>query len=163
MVRRAGPWVKRSTPVLRPTYSSRRTLGRTPSPRVPFTRTLAREYSVECALSMPQGEERRRHPRIRLEGRAVGRATVLAEFRVVFLWDNGGTLELPLPLALGSLCDLTLSLGPGSVDLKARVVQVEAVTEGEPGYRVNVDFLTMDPDDQALLQAFLDREGRSSP
>jgi hypothetical protein len=112
---------------------------------------------------MPQGEERRRHPRIRLEGRAVGRATVLAEFRVVGLWENGGTLELPLPLALGSLCDLTLSLGPGSVDLKARVVQVEAVTEGEPGYRVNVDFLTMHPDDQALLQAFLDREGRSSP
>ena len=112
---------------------------------------------------MPQGEERRRHPRIRLEGRAIGRATVLAEFRVVGLWENGGTLELPLPLALGSLCDLTLSLGPGSVDLKARVVQVEAVTEGPPGYRVNVDFLTMDPADQALLQAFLDREGRSSP
>jgi hypothetical protein len=37
------------------------------------------------------------------------------------------------------------------------------VTEGEPGYRVNVDFLTMDPDDQVLLQAFLDREGRRSP
>jgi len=112
---------------------------------------------------MPQGEERRRHPRIRLEGRAVGRATVLAEFRVVGLWESGGTLELPLPLALGSLCDLTLSLGPGSVDLKARVVQVESVGERDDGYRVNVDFVTMDAEDQELLYAFLDREGGSSP
>jgi hypothetical protein len=105
-----------------------------------------------------RGEERRRHPRIRLEGRAVGRATVLAEFKLVGLWENGGTLELPLPLALGSLCDLTLSLGPSSVDLKGRVVRVESA-EGGSGYRVNVDFLTMDPDDQSRLQAFLDREG----
>jgi hypothetical protein len=112
---------------------------------------------------MPQGEERRRHPRIRLEGRAVGRATVLAEFRVVGLWESGGTLELPLPLALGSLCDLTLSLGPGSVDLKARVVQVEAVGQRDEGYRVNVDFIAMDAADQTLLYAFLDREGGSSP
>jgi hypothetical protein len=112
---------------------------------------------------MTQGEERRRHPRIRLEGRAVGRATVLAEFKVVGLEENGATLELPLPLALGSLCDLTLSLGPGSVDLKARVVEVEQAGEGEGGYRVNVDFLAMDPEDQTLLQAFLDREGGSSP
>ena len=112
---------------------------------------------------MPEREERRRHPRIRIEGRAVGRATVLAEFRVVGLWESGGTLELPLPLALGSLCDLTLSLGSGSVDLKARVVEVESVTDGQAGYRVNVDFLTMDPDDQALLRAFLGREGQGPP
>jgi hypothetical protein len=110
-----------------------------------------------------RGEERRRHPRIRLEGRAIGRATVLAEFKVVGLWENGGTLELPLPLALGSLCDLTLSLGPGSVDLKGRVVQVESAGESGACYRVNVDFLTMDPDDQSRLQAFLDREGGSPP
>jgi len=88
---------------------------------------------------------------------------VLAEFRVVGLWESGGTLELPLPLALGSLCDLTLSLGPGSVDLKARVVQVESVGERDEGYRVNVDFITMDAEDQELLYAFLDREGGSSP
>jgi len=112
---------------------------------------------------MAQGEERRRHPRIRLEGRAVGRATVLAEFKVVGLWENGGTLELPLPLALGSLCDLTLSLGPASVDLKGRVVQVEPSGERDGPFRVDVDFLTMDPDDQAVLQAFLDREGSRSP
>jgi len=112
---------------------------------------------------MAQGEERRRYPRIRLEGRAVGRATVLAEFRVVGLWDSGGTLELPLPLALGSLCDLTLSLGPGSVDLKARVVQVESVGERDARYRVNVDFVTIDADDRLLLEAFLEREGRGAP
>jgi hypothetical protein len=111
---------------------------------------------------MTEGEDRRRHPRIHLDGRAVGRATVLAEFRVVGLWENGGTLELPLPLALGSLCDLTLLLGPGSVDLKARVVQVEAVSGQEPGYRVNVDFLTIRSDDRARLEAFLDQEGGSS-
>ncbi len=88
---------------------------------------------------------------------------MLAEFKVVGLWESGGTLELPLPLALGSLCDLTLSLGPGSVDLKARVVQVESVGERDEGYRVNVDFVTMDAADQELLDAFLDREGGSSP
>jgi hypothetical protein len=111
---------------------------------------------------MPPRDERRRHPRIRLDGRAIGRATVLAEFKVVGLWESGGTLELPLPLALGSTCDLTLTLGPGSVDLKARVVQVEPA-ESEPGFRVDVDFLTMDSDDEALLHAFLDREGRRAP
>jgi hypothetical protein len=112
---------------------------------------------------MPPRDERRRHPRIRLEGRAIGRATVLAEFRVVGLSETGGTLALPLPLALGSLCDLTLSLGPGAVDLKARVVRVESSEEGEPGYRVDVDFLAMDAADRARLEAFLDRESRSSP
>jgi hypothetical protein len=112
---------------------------------------------------MPPAEERRRHPRIRLEGRAIGRATVLAEFKVVALWENGSTLELPMPLALGSLCDLTLSLGAGTVDLKGRVVRVEAAAEAGQAYRVDVDFLSMDAGDRAMLQAFLDREGRSSP
>ena len=94
----------------------------------------------------------------------MGRATVLAEFKLVGLWENGGTLELPLPLALGSLCDLTLRLGAGSVDLKSRVVEVGAVGEaGTPAYRVDVDFLAMHPDDQARLQAFLAHESQGSP
>jgi hypothetical protein len=114
------------------------------------------------ALPM-SSEERRRHPRIRLDGRAVGRATVLAEFKLVGLWESGGTLELPLPLALGSTCDLTLSLGPASVDLKGRVVEVESVGAGRDGYRVNVDFLAMNADDLARLQAFLARESQGSP
>jgi hypothetical protein len=111
---------------------------------------------------MSPREERRRHPRIRLEGRAIGRATVLAEFKVVGLSETGGTLALPLPLALGSLCDLTLSLGSGALDLKARVVKVESSEAGDPGYHVDVDFLAMDADDRAMLEAFLDRESRST-
>ena len=101
-------------------------------------------------------EERRRYPRIRLDGRAAGRATILAEFMVVALSESGATLEMALPLALGSTCDLSLDLDHGSVDLKGRVADVNPAAPGR--YHIGVDFVSVDELDRGLLLSFLDRE-----
>ena len=103
--------------------------------------------------------ERRRHDRIPLAGRVVGQATVLAEFRVVTLSETGASLEMEMPLALGSRCDLSLNLSHLAVDLRGRVVSVRP--EGEPGrYVVGVDFDDVEEMDRALLESYLERERR---
>ena len=105
-------------------------------------------------------EERRRHPRVRLDGRAGGRATVFADFRVVALSEGGAELEMAMPLAMGSQCEITLNLSQGSVDVKGRVVHVRVPEQPERPYHVGVDFVSVDDLDQALLQSFLERERR---
>jgi len=107
-----------------------------------------------------ESDERRRHARVRLDGRAAGRATIFADFKVVALSESGAFVEMSLPLALGSTCDLSLQLAHGQVDVRGQVVHVEPATEG---YRIGVEFLTVDDMDQALLDSFLDRERRKSP
>lgn len=104
-------------------------------------------------------DDRRRHPRVRLEGRAVGRATILAEFTVIVLSEKRATLEMDLPLAMGSTCDLVLTLDHGEVDLKGRVVQVQASQEDPARFHVGVDFTSVDELDRGLLLSFLDRRG----
>lgn len=105
--------------------------------------------------------ERRRHPRLRIDGRMVGRATVLADFRIVALSETGASLEMDLPMAMGSLCDLTLNLPTVAVDLRGRVVHLEAKGPNEQGpWLVGVDFESMAEMDQGLLESFLDRERR---
>jgi hypothetical protein len=107
---------------------------------------------------MPTDDERRRHPRVRLDGRATGRATVFADFRVVAISETGASLEMGTPLALDSNCDITLNLSHVAIDLKGRVVHVEAPPEGKSAYQIGVDFLEVDELDQALLESFLERE-----
>src|SRR5262245_44419421 len=100
-------------------------------------------------------DERRRHPRLRLDGRAAGRATIFAPFHVVSLSESGALVEMDLPLAQGSTCDLTLNLEPGPVDVKGVVASVE---RAGPGYRIGVDFVSVDQDDQSILKSYLARE-----
>lgn len=91
----------------------------------------------------------------------VGRATVLAEFRIVALSETGASLEMDVPMAMGSHCDLTLNLPHVSVDLRGRVVNVQAQgPTDQPPWIVGVDFESVSDLDQALLQSFLDRERR---
>jgi PilZ domain len=124
-----------------------------------LTGDAARSYNRDSTAM--DVSERRRHSRINLDGSMVGRATVLADFRIVALSETGASLEMELPMAMGSLCDLSLSLPHGSVDLKGRVVHVGEPGEDETGrFVVGVDFESVPDFDQALLQSFLDRERR---
>ena len=107
---------------------------------------------------MTSDDERRRHPRVRLDGRATGRATVFAEFKVVAISESGASLEMDAPLALDSSCDITLNLSHVAIDLKGRVVHVLAPPPGGAGYEIGVDFVEVDELDRALLLSFLDRE-----
>lgn len=103
-------------------------------------------------------DERRRHPRVRLDGRATGRATVFAEFKVLAISESGASLEMAAPLALASSCDITLNLSHVAVDLKGRVVHVDPPAADGRGYEVGIDFVEVDELDQALLDSFLERE-----
>ena len=108
---------------------------------------------------MPATDERRRHPRVRLDGRTGGRATVFADFKVVALSEDGACLEMATPLAIDSQCDITLNLAHVTVDLRGRVVTIEQPPEAPPGaYHVGVSFVKVDALDRALLESFLDRE-----
>ncbi len=109
---------------------------------------------------MDPGGERRRYPRVRLDGRMVGRATVLADFRIVALSETGASLEMGMPMALGSECHLSLGLSHAAVELKGLVVHVQPA-EGER-YLVGVDFQEVEAVDQGLLLSFLERERRRS-
>ncbi len=109
---------------------------------------------------MTEASDRRRHDRIRLDGRMAGRATVLADFRVVALSETGASLEMDIPLAEGSRCDLTLNLSHVSVDLRGRVVNIRPSNGPSGPYLVGVDFEGMEDLDRALLLSFLDRERR---
>jgi hypothetical protein len=107
---------------------------------------------------MMTDDERRRHPRVRLDGRTTGRATVFAEFKVIAISESGASLEMEAPLALLSSCDITLNLSHVAVDLKGRVVHVDPPAVEGGGYQVGIDFVEVDELDQALLDSFLDRE-----
>jgi hypothetical protein len=107
--------------------------------------------------------ERRRHSRIRLDGRLVGRATVMADFRVVALSETGAALEMAMPMSLGSRCDLTLDMTDLAVELKGRVVNVKPPEAGEGPYVVGVDFEDMSAIEAGLLGSFLERERRRGP
>ena len=114
-------------------------------------------------MALPMdGEDRRRHPRVRLDGRTGGRATVFADFQVVALSESGAELAMAVPLALGSQCDITLNLAHGSVDVKGRVVDIQSPREPERAFHVGIDFVSVDDLDRALLQSFLERERRKA-
>ena len=103
-------------------------------------------------------DDRRRHPRVRLDGRTGGRATVFADFKVVALSEDGACLEMSTPLAVDSQCDITLNLAHVTVDLRGRVVDVEQPSAAKPVYHVGISFVKVDALDRALLESFLDRE-----
>lgn len=107
---------------------------------------------------MQTQDDRRRHQRVRLDGRTGGRATVFADFRVVALSETGASLETETPLALESHCDITLNLAHVAVDIKGRVVHVDPPQGDLRAFQVGVDFVEVSDFDQALLQSFLDRE-----
>ncbi|MCU0240875.1 MAG: PilZ domain-containing protein [Vicinamibacteria bacterium] len=106
--------------------------------------------------------ERRRYPRIRLDGRLAGRATLMADFKVLSLSETGAMLRMKIPMAMGSQCDLTLLLSHVSVDLKGHVVHIGPAKDGDEYFTIGVDFVRVQPIDRALLASYLERERRRS-
>ena len=117
-----------------------------------------RRRLLQFASPMMTDDDRRRHPRVRLDGRATGRATVFAEFNVVALSESGASLEMAAPLALDSSCDITLNLAHVAVDLKGRVVHVGPALRRRRRLPRRRRLREVDELDQALLESFLDRE-----
>jgi len=102
-------------------------------------------------------KERRKHPRVRLDGRVGGQATISATFKVVSLSENGASIEMPMPLPIGARCELRLNL-EALLDVKTAVQNVKApATPGGP-YQMGVEFKAVAPADRELLDAFLKRE-----
>jgi hypothetical protein len=92
-----------------------------------------------------------------------GHATVMADLRVLELSERGGNLEMGMPLAVDSVCDISLNLAHGSVDVLAKVLSVRP-SETSPGrHAVVVEFVQLADMDRALLESFLERERRRSP
>ncbi|HEV7498363.1 MAG TPA: PilZ domain-containing protein [Vicinamibacteria bacterium] len=110
-------------------------------------------------MAASDDDDRRRHPRVRLDGRTGGRATVFADFKVVALSEDGACLEMLTPLAVDSQCDITLNLAHVTVDLRGRVIHIEQPGAATPGsFHVGISFVKVDALDRALLESFLDRE-----
>jgi hypothetical protein len=107
--------------------------------------------------------ERRRYPRVHVEGRLAGHATVLADFRVLSLSETGATLEMSIPMPIGSACDLTLNLSHVSVDQRGRVVYLGDSGNASAPYRIGMDFVRLQSLDRALLASYLERERRNKP
>ncbi len=78
------------------------------------------------------------------------------------LSETGATLEMDIPMAMGSSCDLTLNLSHVSVDLKGRVVHIDKAPGANAPYRIGVDFVRLQSLDRALLASYLERERRKS-
>jgi hypothetical protein len=101
--------------------------------------------------------ERRRHPRVRLDGRVGGQATVSTPFKVVALSEEGAAIEMGIPLAIGARCELQLNL-EAVVDVRTSVLNVKAPEQPGAPYVLGVQFQALPAGDRALLEAFLRRE-----
>jgi PilZ domain len=102
-------------------------------------------------------KERRRHARVKLDGRVGGQATISASFKVISLSEEGASIEMTMPLPIGARCELQLKLEAG-LEVKTNVLNVQApASSGEP-YVMGVQFKSLSPADRALLEAFLKRE-----
>jgi len=92
-----------------------------------------------------------------------GHATVLADLRVLELSERGGNLEMGMPLPVDSVCEISLNLSHGSVDVSAKVLSVETVETSPRRHVIAVEFVHVADMDRALLESFLERERRTAP
>lgn len=101
--------------------------------------------------------ERRKHPRVRLDGRVGGQATISAAFKVVSLSQTGALIQMPMPLPIGARCELRLKL-EAFLDVKSSVQNVRPPESPGGAYQMGVEFKGLAAADWALLEAFLKRE-----
>ena len=102
-------------------------------------------------------KERRKDPRVRLDGRVGGQATISAAFKVVSLSETGALIQMPMPLPIGARCELRLNL-EALLDVKSAVLNVRPPDTPGGVYEMGVEFKGLVAADRALLEAYLKRE-----
>lgn len=102
-------------------------------------------------------KERRKHDRVRLDGRVGGQATISAAFKVVSLSEDGALIEMPMPLPIGARCELRLNL-EALLEVKTSVQNVRLPETPGGTYQMGVEFKGLAAADRQLLLAFLQRE-----
>jgi PilZ domain-containing protein len=76
--------------------------------------------------------------------------------RLLDLSVGGARLQLSMPLEVGAIHDFALQLDGRTVWVQGEVKRSEPAASG-PGHQLGVEFIGIDPGDQRLLQAYLNR------
>lgn len=107
-------------------------------------------------------QDRRRAPRLAVEGRAAGQIRPIIKVALVNLSTTGALIEHSLLLRPGILCELFIVAEHSELRLKARAVRsvVQRLVSTETGatdfiYHTGVEFLDLRPEDQEQLAALL--------
>lgn len=94
-------------------------------------------------LLVEPSDDRRAEPRVELLGEAGGEVTVVQPLRLVELSARGAQVEIGHPLAVDSLHDFRLHLGPQMVVVKARIAHchLHEIDQDRVVYRAGVEFV----------------------
>lgn len=80
--------------------------------------------------------------------------------RLMDLSVGGALLHLSMPLEIGAIHDFALQIEGHTVWVQGEVKRSEP-SPGGSGHQMAVEFIGIDPGDQRLLQAYLNRSRRS--
>jgi hypothetical protein len=117
--------------------------------------------------SQTEGQDRgsrRRAPRLKvsLPGRLAGRQTHAVT--IVDISQSGCLIQCPAALDLGSILDLAVDLGGGTVSVKVQVAEAsldgDAGAEGPAVFLTGLEFLGLSARAEAQLRRFLGDEAR---
>ena len=116
-------------------------------------------------MAEPEGTNRRRRARVRVEGEVAGRIHTVQSAPVIDLSETGALIEVPCTLRPGTVYVLRLPLGT-EVVLRSRVVRsyvhgVKRVANGETAitYRSALEFVDLGEKERALIQQQVARRG----
>jgi hypothetical protein len=109
------------------------------------------------------GAERRRHPRVSLNGEVRGRIHTVASAPVVNISVSGALLEVPCTLQIGALYTLRLTIQQGEVlEIKGKIIRsyVHGFAKNEKGetvikYRAAVQYQSLSDPNRYALETFL--------
>jgi c-di-GMP-binding flagellar brake protein YcgR len=90
------------------------------------------------------------------EVRGTARAQVPA--RILDLSIGGALLHLPAALSVGAIHDFALQIDGQTIWVQGEVRRCEA-SERATGFHVGVQFVGIDPQDERLLRAYLEKAG----
>ena len=109
-----------------------------------------------------EGKDRRRHPRVGVDGEVSGRIQTATGAPVVDISVSGVLLELPCALQASTLYKLRLSSQPAPLELSGRVVRsyVHGFKKGDAGetqitYRAAIQFEDVTDEQKNALDALI--------